>query len=1136
MAARFGFDAGLVATASWRYTTMKHERLIETFNTHRMSAAVVQAVATARDMELEEVMQAVRRAANQPQQIPQHLIVYGERGSGKSFLMRMVEIAIERLVQEENLPVVAALLPEEQYNIRTAPQLLLAIAAKVRGAGWQDSAFTLDFRPLQEAWEAAVSELEAALDQRFGQGFGIVVAMIENFDTLTRNLFGSSNATQKKTASTRAIEQSSAEQLLRKLMNTKGSRLMLVAAATGTVDQDYERPLFQAFKTVDLRIWTSDDCIAYFNRRRDLEQQAHLSLPEEARARAIAEFIGGNPRLAQLLGEVLATSDAHGIAATLDALSDHLADYYRRRLDDLPPQAAALLDALIRKGEPCTQTELAARVGANSQAQIADAFSYLLSSRLLVAGADKRGAGRLYRLQDRLFVHFYRRRYGEPENAQGLAPIAELLESFFTRNEREQQARRHLEAGEWANARLFVINNPMAKLPSDGFCPYRDEATIGMPSELFQLAGLNADEAIRAQTELKAHPDLAVKYWHDKANGAGSALSRAASWLLEANALCRCLMDSQAEEVLVKALHLSEANGDSDAQILALSEMATFYVHRLKDQDKALGLAAKAGELAGQAQNNCVRAKALHCKAWSVSTAEMGGGLEAIGILDAAYGLASDRGLQVHILLLKSQVLDKLQRYGEALAVLIQVVDLALITGLVYIRIEALASMGVALFNQKDYEKSEAVCNQALQLAVDISDQRSQCRLLCLQAGNLRELKRLDEACDIARKAAKLAKTLGDLEAQGVALLIVGFVLICHGKFKEANSELEQAESLAKKVGKVHLQLKAIIDRAWCLALDNQYEPAIKLAQMAIDTAIQTMAHADQHADALRLTAWCLGKLGRTDEALGTFVAAFDMAKVAGQKQLLIAILEDQFDSLGWQALALARVTIAELLNTAFINDLWAARQIFFESAMLEQAADVVDVFATCLVDVNSDDKAQLLQALLDEVQGAVAYNDCWEAFTACLLQHPQALSLLTAWQGFEGVGWVWGWQVKNQGRAETYALVVRQLSAIERLIEILPVEKALNHYLGELVNGLVNSCDDAGFLQDFAELLEGRFDGQTVSAEVQRLRAFAQVHAAKDKEQVLQRLDPDLALAIRLILGLPEPDDVQMKGRKKGR
>ena len=490
---------------------MSREHLIETFNTHRMSAAVVQAVATARELELAEVMQTVCRAAGQPQQIAQHLIVYGERGSGKSFLMRLVEIEIERLAREENLSIASALLPEEQYNIRSAPQLIQAIAAKVRGGVWS---FEMDFRPLAEAWEATVAELDAAMDQRFGQGLGLVVAMVENFDTLTRSLFGGSAATQKKTASAKAIEQSAAEQLLRKLMNRKGSRLMLIASATGTVDQDYERPLFQAFKTVDLRIWTPDDCIAYFNRRRALEQQTELSPQEEARARAIAEFIGGNPRLAQLLGEVLVSPDARSIAATLDALSDHLADYYRHRLDDLPPQSAALLDALIRKGEPCTQTELAARVGASSQAQIADAFSYLLSSRLLAAGPDKLGAGRLYRLHDRLFVHFYRRRYGEPEKALGLAPIAELLESFFTQREREQQARQHLEAGEWADARLYALNSPFLTEPSNDYCGYRDRIVTGTPSQLFQLAGLDAVEAVEAQAELKLHPDLAIKRWN----------------------------------------------------------------------------------------------------------------------------------------------------------------------------------------------------------------------------------------------------------------------------------------------------------------------------------------------------------------------------------------------------------------------------------------------------------------------------------------------------------------------------------------------------------------------------------------------------------------------------------------------
>lgn len=960
---------------------MNRQHLIETFNTHRMSAAVIQAVKTARDSELAEVMRAVRRAADQPQQTAQHLIVYGERGSGKSFLMRLVEIEIERLAREEGLPIAPALLPEEQYNIRAAPQLIQAIAAKVRGENWT---FAMDFRPLAEAWEAAVAELDAALDRRFGPGLGLVVAMVENFDTLTRNLFGGSAVTQKKTASARAIEQSAAEQLLRKLMNRKGSRLMLIVTATGTVDLDYERPLFQAFKTLDLRIWTPDDCIAYFNRRRALEQQAELSPQEEARARAIAEFIGGNPRLAQLLGEVLSSPDARSIAATLDALSDHLADYYRRRLNDLPPQSAALLDALIRKGEPCTQTELAARVGASSQAQIADAFSYLLSSRLLAAGSDKLGAGKLYRLRDRLFVHFYRRRYGEPEQALGLAPIAELLESFFTQREREQQARRHLEAGEWADARLYALNSRFLSEPSDGFCWYRDEAVIGTPSELFRLAGLSSDEAIAAQTELKLNPDRAVNRWKDTANRASSGLNRTVASLLEARALSRCQMDNEAEAVLAETLRIAEVDGDKDSQILALDEMVSFTFSRRKDRARALDLSARAGELAEQAYNDYIRAIALFLRAWNYSK-EVGRYREAITVFDQAGALASNIGSQ--------RLLEHALRH---------------------------------------------------------------------KAYSLNLLKHYDEAASV----------------------------------------VDQAAELAAVIGTVHYQIEALCLKGRSLA-----------------------------------------KLDHTDEASSAFDTAFRIAKSAGQKQQLIDILEDQSNSLGRQkpeqTLTLAREAIAETGNTVSAEALWTARRIFFTAAARTQAVDVVEVFETCLAEATTDESAKPLANMFDEVLTAVAYNSLWDELTACLLRHPQSLPFLKSWRPFGEVGRVWSEQVKADGRAQTYALVARQLPAIVRLTKILPYageEAGTSGYLRGLIDGLVSYCDDAGFLQDMAELLKESF-GEQAETEVQRLRAFAEVHAAPDKETVLQRLDPDWAHAIRRILGLPAPDDLlARKGRRKGR
>ena len=1223
---------------------MTRPRLIETFNTHRMTAAVILAVKTARDLELEEAMQAVRQAASQPRQTAQHLIVYGERGSGKSFLMRLIEIETEKLARQENLAIVAALLPEEQYNIRSAPQLLQAIAAKVRGAGWEAAAYALDFRPQAEAWNAAVADLNAALDQRFGQGLGLAVAMVENFDSLTRSLFGGGAAMQKKTASAKAIEQNAAEQLLRKLMNSQGSRLMLIASATGTVDQDYERPLFQVFKTLDLQTWTSDDCIAYFNRRRALENQPDLSPAETARARAIAEFIGGNPRLAQLLGEVLASPDARGVAATLDALSDHLADYYRHRLEDLPPQSAALLDALIRKGEPCTQTELAARVGASSQAQIADAFSYLLSGRLLAAGPDKVGAGRLYRVRDRLFVHFYRRRYGDPEQALGLAPIAELLESFFTQREREEHTRKHLEAGELADARLYALNSPFLTEPTDGFCGYRDSAVIGTPSELFGLAGLSAGEATAAQAELKDRPELAVKSWNDRAKHADSGLARTAACLLKAIALSRCQMDHETEDVLTEALQTAEVKGDQDAQILVLTEMAGFASNRQKDRARALEFAARVGELAEMAQNEYARALALWMKAWYLTISEVGQFLDAIAILDQVYTLAVAIGsqhLQARALRLKAYALNQLRCYEEAVAVAQQAAELAAAAGAVSSQSEALSFMSNALFEQGQHEAAAARYGEAAQLAGSIKDEREQSRLLNNQAISLRQLKRPEQALTIAREAAAIAEKIGDSGNQARALSIIGYALNDlrqFGQFAEAATALEQAAQLAASVGDTALQLDSLTQRVWSLGKMNQHKAAVELTQTVCELASKP-EYAEEQSWGYSLQGWSLAKLHRTDEATAAFAAAFRVAESAGLKQRYIGILQDQSNSLGQQqpeqTLAFARTILAETLadwqsqpelqgRTGFatpsvtfenradsqnVSDgvanpvtppilvtpvdeaalapaaapawtteqLWTVRRIFFDAAARTLALDVVEVFGSGLAEATSEASAEPLAAMLDTALAAVAYNSLWDEFAACVSRQTNALAFLKSASAFDKVGKVWSEQVKAQGRVQTYAAIARQLPAIVRLVERLPCASmeldrlpesntevdevspsmALDSgipsgmtafsakqrmtvetdgHLRNLINGLVNHCDDAGFLQDLADLLREGF-GEKAEPEIQRLRAFAEVHAAPDKEKVLQRLDPDLALAIRRILGLPEPDDLlAQKGRRKGR
>src|SRR5262249_35029308 len=128
----------------------------------------------------------------------------------------------------------------------------------------------------------------------------------------------------------------------------------------------------------------------------------------------------------------------------------------RRRIDDLPPYSRGLLDALIRGGEPCSETALAQRVGSD-QETIARAFGTLVRTDIVAGRRATDSKEKLFSARDRVFVHFYRVRYGGvSRDASPLIHIVEFLEAFYSATEKRSQAARYLELGLAREARVFL--------------------------------------------------------------------------------------------------------------------------------------------------------------------------------------------------------------------------------------------------------------------------------------------------------------------------------------------------------------------------------------------------------------------------------------------------------------------------------------------------------------------------------------------------------------------------------------------------------------------------------------------------------------------------------------------------------
>ena len=411
-------------------------QLLKRFSPYDLDDQQVYAQATGRDQLVTEILGTIRDNANRNEPPNQHLLVLGPRGMGKSFLVRWVqaEIAARERVkavptgapdeQPSNAPIRFVRLPEEQLNI-SAPELFLDEIRRILEQRPADTV-RVRWRSGGEAeWRTALEALKetiAALPG-FEDGRGLVVVSIENFDLLVEEVFA------KQAAQSRLRAMLAAE-----------PRLMLFTTATRPPDQDASKRLFLAFERKELRPWRSREFVAFY--RHAFRGGMEITTEVEAKIHALAHFLGGSPRLAVLMGDILHSDDALSAIQTLDQLVDERTPYYQDRiLARLKPKPRWLLDEMLRGGEPCSQTELAERVGA-SQSEISQYVSALLRDHIVVGARETGGRKNLYRVADRVFAHFYRKRYLADDSHSPLASMVDFLEAFYNQKELLEQIER----------------------------------------------------------------------------------------------------------------------------------------------------------------------------------------------------------------------------------------------------------------------------------------------------------------------------------------------------------------------------------------------------------------------------------------------------------------------------------------------------------------------------------------------------------------------------------------------------------------------------------------------------------------------------------------------------------------------
>jgi hypothetical protein len=313
----------------------------------------------ARQPLLDRLLDDLRREG--PASSPQHHLIIGQRGLGKTTLLRRLAFAVE------DDPALAAawvplVFPEEQYNVAGLADFWLNCVDAL-----SDALDRGGDRAASQALDAGVEQVSAAGAERSGATLRLlldeaerlgrrVLLLVDNIDIVLDRL--------KKDE----------EWEFRRVISGE-HRLHIVGASSRVLEALYEhgRAFYDFFQVHELRGFDETETfstLCQLAQRSGSADVAKLIRDQPGRIRALRVLTGGNPRTLVLLFKVLAQGPEGDVQRDLEQLLDAHTALYKARFEELAPQAQQIVDAMAIHWDPLTAADLTERLGALGVNQI----------------------------------------------------------------------------------------------------------------------------------------------------------------------------------------------------------------------------------------------------------------------------------------------------------------------------------------------------------------------------------------------------------------------------------------------------------------------------------------------------------------------------------------------------------------------------------------------------------------------------------------------------------------------------------------------------------------------------------------------------------------------------------------------
>ena len=365
----------------------------------------------------------------------QHQLLIGQRGQGKTSLLRRIAFAVEddAVLSKAWIPLV---FPEEQYNVKNLGDFWLncadALGDALERMGERREAELLDEKVASISVDAQTRSEEALaclVDETRQVGRGLLL-LVDNIDIVLDRLNGQE------------------EWEFRRILSEK-TCLCIIGASSRALEAVYEhgRAFYDYFHITDLKGLSDEETFTLLNhiaqQAGDIQVQQHLKEKPE-RIRALRLLTGGNPRTLMILYRNLAQETEGDVQGEIEQLLDTYTPLYKARFEELAPQAQKLVDAMAIHWDPITAGDLTEKLLPMNVNQVSAQLSRLESLGVIEKVSwfgEKKGA---FQVSERFFNVWYLMRASRRLRRR-LIWLVKFLEAWFEREEIDKQAQRHLE-------------------------------------------------------------------------------------------------------------------------------------------------------------------------------------------------------------------------------------------------------------------------------------------------------------------------------------------------------------------------------------------------------------------------------------------------------------------------------------------------------------------------------------------------------------------------------------------------------------------------------------------------------------------------------------------------------------------